>query len=247
MNDATGLLPDGLRLAPVWRRSAAALINLLIVIAGILAAGAGVFGAVRLGLTRPLAPARRLMTRRLARWEKRFDRSSGPMRLSAQARLLIWVPSLALELDRRNWRGVGARVMGIRRVEVRTSGPIGVRAAVQRRLVSDGYGLVTSWAVRPLVKRSRSKMKQIQPEFRELRRVHGDDPEALNEARSKLYRDHKVSVSASCLGPFLSAVLLRTLPILLSPTRQGLPDRVAGIVTVLDEPTADTHSRRGGH
>jgi hypothetical protein len=246
MSDAAELLPEGLALAPVWRRVAAVVINLLIVIAGIVAAGASVFGAVKLGLTRPLAPARRLLTRRLAGWGKRLDRSSGPMRMSARTRLLIWVPSLALELDRRNWRGVGARMMGIRRVEVRTGGPISVRAALQRRLVSNGYGLITRWAVRPLVTRSRSRMKQTQPEFRELQRVHADEPDAFREARIKLYRDHKVKLSASCLGPFLRAVMLRTLPILLSQTRQGLPDRVAGIVTVRDDPTPDAHPRRSG-
>ena len=75
MNNAEELLPDGLVLAPVWRRALAVLINLLVVIAGIVAVGAGVFGAVKLGLTRRLAPARGLLTRRLAALRRALDPS----------------------------------------------------------------------------------------------------------------------------------------------------------------------------
>jgi hypothetical protein len=234
MNDAVDLLSDGLELAPVWRRAVAGLIN-LVVIAGLVAAVAGVFGAIELGLTRWLTPARRLFTRRLDAWGERFDPTQRPVRFSAQTRLLISVPTLALELDGRNRRGVGARMMGIRRVEVWTGGPITLRAALIRHVVSRGFGLAIGRISRPITKRARSRMDEIQSALRELQRAHADDPEALLAATTKLYRDHDVNPFASCLWPMLIVAFVRTLPVFLSPLRQGLPDRVAGIVTVLED------------
>lgn len=239
MNSADELLPDGLELAPVWRRAVAGLINLLVVVVGLVAVGAAVFGAIRLGLTRPVAPVRRMLTRRLAVWGERFDPTPKPMRFSAQTRRLISVPSLALELDGRNRRGVGARAIGIRRVDVRTGGPITLRAALIRHLVSRGYVLATGWILGPSTKRSQSRMEEIRPALSELQRLHANDPEALLKATSKLYREHKVNPFASCLWPMLFAVVVRLLPAFLSPLRQSLPDRVAGIVVVIDDFTPD--------
>ncbi len=246
MNTAVDLLPDGLQLAPVWRRAVAGLIDLLLVTAGLVAAGATVFAAIKLGLTRRLSPTRRLLTHMFAAWGERFDRAQRPMRFSPQTQLLISVPALALELDGRNRRGVGARVMGIRRVDVRTGGPITLRAALIRHVVSDGHGLATSWILRPMTRRMKSGMEELRPALRELQRAHAGEPEALQEATMKFYRDHKVNPFASCLWPMLSGVFVRMLPAFLSPLRQSLPDRVAGIVAVLDDSTPDRRHVAGG-
>jgi hypothetical protein len=247
MSNAVDLLPDGLELAPVWRRAVAVLINLLVVAAGLVAAGAAVFGAIKLGLCRRLTAARRLLAGRLAAWRERFDPANRPMGLSARTRLLVSGASLALELDGRNRRGIGARVMGIRRVDVRTGGPITLRVALIRHVVSHGCGVATGWILGPITKRSISRMEEIQPALPESQRVHADDPEALQEATSKLYRDLNVNPSASCLWPpMLAVVFVRMLPVFLSPLRQSLPDRVAGIVAVLDHSTPDQHHVGGG-
>jgi hypothetical protein len=241
MDTAVDLLPDGLELAPVWRRAAAGLINLLVVVAGLAVAGVAVFAAFKLGLTRRLTPAGGALSRKLDAWGERSDSSQKPVGLSAQTRLLISVPGLSLELDGRNRRGVGARAMGIRRVDVRTGGPVTFRAALIRHVVSNGYGLATGRLLRPITQRSYSRMQEFRPALRELQRVHADNPEALQEATSRFYRDHRVNPLASCLWPLLSGVVVRMLPFLLSPLRQSLPDRVARIVVVLD---ARSPSRR---
>ncbi len=62
----------------------------------------------------------------------------------------------------------------------------------------------------------------------------------------KFYRDHKVNPFASCLWPMLSGVFVRMLPAFLSPLRQSLPDRVAGIVAVVDDSTPDRRHVAGG-
>jgi hypothetical protein len=64
----------------------AVLINLLVVTAGLVAVGAAVFGAIQLGLTRRVTPARRLLTGRLAASGERFDPAHMPMGLSARTR-----------------------------------------------------------------------------------------------------------------------------------------------------------------
>jgi hypothetical protein len=207
MNTAVDLLPDGLELAPVWRRAAAGLINLLVVVAGPAVAGAAVFAAFKLGLTRRLTPAAGVLSRTFDAWGERCDSSEKPLGFSARTRLLISVPGLSLELDGRNRRGVGARATGIRRVDVRTGGPITFRAALIRHVASNGYGLATGRLLRPIAQRS-----------------------------------HPL---ASCLWPLLSGVVVRMLPLLLSPLRQNLPDRVAGIVVVLDESTPDRRHAGG--
>ena len=149
--------------------------------------------------------------------------------------MLMSVPGLALELDRRNRRRTGASVMRIRRVDIRTGGPITLRAALIQNLVSQGSSVAWSKVTRPLTKRSKSRLAEIRPELDELERVHADDPVARQEATMRLYEDHKVNPSASCLATLLSIFVFRTLPVLLSPLRQSLPDRVAGIVVVLDD------------
>lgn len=238
MNHGVDLLPNGLELAPVWRRAAAALINVLAVIAGVVAAGVAVFGGVKLGLTRRLAPALRPLSRRWSAWAEGLDHTQGPAPVSAQTRLLISVPSVALDLDARNRRWVGARVMRIRRVDVRTGGPITLRAALIEHVVSSGYTAATSRILSAIMKRSTSRIEEIQPALRELQRVHAGNPEAINEATIALYREHNVHPFASCLWTMLSGLFVRAIPVILSPLRQSIPERAARIVTVLDEPRA---------
>ncbi len=75
-------------------------------------------------------------------------------------------------------------------------------------------------------------MAELQPRLDELRRVHADDPDALDQATMKLYREQKINPLRSCWWAILFGAGARTIPLLRSPLRQSLPDRVAGIVVV---------------
>jgi uncharacterized RDD family membrane protein YckC len=50
-------------------------------------------------------------------------------------RLALWAVSAPIEIRLRNWRSPGARAMGLRRVDVRTGGPVSIRSAFIRNAV----------------------------------------------------------------------------------------------------------------
>ena len=233
-------LPAGLAVAPVWRRAAAGLIDVTAAVAGLAVVGGAAFGASELGPRRLRALSRRQLLSRAAEASDRTGASP------SSTELLILGAFLALKLDEKNRVGFGARVIGIRRVDVRTGGPITARAALIGHLVMSCQQFAVKQILAPISKRSRSKRMnpEFQAELRELKRLHADDPKALEEAMARLYRDHNFNPCTSCLWPVLIITAARAFPMFLSPLRQGLPDRVAGIVTVVDQATPEAVGQR---
>jgi hypothetical protein len=227
------MLPPGVELAALRRRAAAASINVLVGIAALITAGLGVFAAFKLRrLWRPLM--RRLMRERVSRKlriEPQFTQ------WSPQARMMIAVPANAMQLDGRNRRSIGARVMGIRRVDVRTGGSIGLRSALIRLAVSNAHTSVGSRITRVFTRRWTKEAEALQSELRELQRQHAGDAEALNQATMEFHRERGVNPFRSCFVPILLGWAINIVPVLLSPLRQTLPDRAAGIVVVVDQPS----------
>jgi len=219
-------LPNGLAVAPVWRRFVAILINLTVAIVPL--AGAA-FGGYK--LRRFLGPPLRPLTRRLEAWGEAHDFESGKGKFSLRTRMLIEVVGLTLELDSRNRRSLGARAMRIRRADGLTGGPVTVRGA----LIRNWAQRATSAGLGPLVKRasarSTERMRALQPEIKELQRAHADDKAAQQQALMRFYREHDVSPFRSC-APTLLTLVTPSLAVLLSPHRQSLPDRLAGIIWV---------------
>jgi hypothetical protein len=222
--------PEGVRVAETWRRLAAGLINLL---AGVAIAAAGGLSIYR--LRRWLGPPLRPVGKRFASCGQRnFDGSDGKLPLRTPM-MLLEVVGLTLDLDRVNRRSLGARVMRIRRADARTGGSVSARSVLIRHLAQRTSGAVLGPLASRGTKRYSEQMQALQPELKRLQRAHSDDKKAQQEALMRFYKEHKVSPLRSCLPPLVISVAAQRLPVLLSPRRQNLPDRLAGIVWVVED------------
>lgn len=198
-----------IELASPGRRMAAGLVN----VAQILFLGAL---AIAIGANLPL----------VRRW--RDSDSSRPMPAKpSRAMRLVTGASTAADVAYRNQRSLGARLLGIRRVDATTGGPISVRSAVVHRLVTD-----LAWRVMQIPsRRSQLQLREIAPILREIQQRHAGNPEASAREIAEVYRTHDVNPFGSCWLTFVGPLLMQ-LPAFFSRNRQTLPDRLAGIVVV---------------
>ena len=228
--DRNASLPNGLAVAPVWRRAVAGLINLTVAIVPL--AGAGFGGnKLRRFLGPPLGP----LMRRLEAWGEAHGSDSDKRDLSPRARMLIEVVGLTLELDARNRRSVGARAMRIRRADALTGGPVTLPSALLRHWAQQAVGAGLRPVAKRVSQRFTERMQALQPQLEELKRSYADDKAAQQQALETFYREHDVNPFRSC-APTLLTLVAPSLPVLFSPRRQSLGERVAGIVWVLEDP-----------
>lgn len=222
--------PTGVRVAETWRRLVAGLINLVVGVAIAAVAGFSMYK-----LRRWLGPLLRPVGRRVATWgERNFEGSDGKLPLRAQM-MLLEVVGLTMELDRINRRSLGARVMRIRHADARAGGPVSARSVLIRHFAQRASGAVLGPLVSRATRRYSEQMEALEPELKRLQRAHSDDKAAQQKALMRFYQEHKVNPLRSCLPPLVISVCAQRLPVLLSPRRQNLPDRLAGIVWVVED------------
>jgi 60Kd inner membrane protein len=169
------------------------------------------------------------MTERRA-CEVNADGPPGPMGSSTTVSSAI---SMGLEVGLRNWRSPGARLLGIRRVDAATGGPISIRSIVIHHFAARLLSAPFLELARPLQRREMERMQELAPLIAELRREHADDQEAMERAMMEFYAENRVNPLRSCLWVPGSVLAVRG-AIFLSSRGQPLPDRLAGIVVVRD-------------
>jgi 60Kd inner membrane protein len=134
----------------------------------------------------------------------------------------------------RNAQTEGRRRMGVRCVDARTGGPIGVR----RSIALYGYAEAVSWiVVRPLhdrFERNRRQLLELEPEIRRLREHHAGDKQAEQSTLADLYESRNLSPLRGCL-PLLAPMVPQVAMMFASPRHQTLSEWIAGIVWVIDE------------
>lgn len=223
-----GELPPGVCVAPLWRRVVAVLINVAVGIGSLV--GVGVAGYKLRGvLESPLRP----LATRFGAWREAQQHAEGNSGMSLRARMLFQVEGLVFELDRRNRPGLGARVMRIRRVDLRSGGPISVRSALIGHFVQAAIGAALAALARPLTKRAYERVQALQPQIKELQRSHAEDKAAQQEALMRFFREQNVSPLRSC-GPAMLPMLAPIMAVLFSRRHQTVPDRLAGIVWIIN-------------
>jgi len=222
-------LPAGLALAPLWRRAVAVMIDVSIITA-VAAVGKRAFDAA----AKSRQPVSWLVTRFIEnakryRWE----------RLSSRGRLMIQVVVLAFDLQDRDQRGPGARVMGLRSVELRTGGPIRVSTVLIRHLATAASRELRYEAIGAVTASPSLRLRELQPRLRELERRHADDKAEAARAMKDLLRAEGLRPFRSWAWTGLCHFAAIVLPVLLSPRRQSIPDRLAGVVVVADVRVTD--------
>jgi 60Kd inner membrane protein/RDD family len=157
----------------------------------------------------------------------------GPVPLSTRWNLVIWGASAAVRVSIRNWRSPGDRALGLRRVDVRTGGPLSVRNALVEQSVVIASGQLRRRLMKPWLTRSQRRLEALLPEMKQIQREFADDREAREQALKAFYKRNHVNPAASCAPSLLGAILMYA-PGLWSPLNQTLPERLGGIVVVQD-------------
>jgi hypothetical protein len=126
------------------------------------------------------------------------------------------------------------RIVGLRRADAQTGGPITVRSSVVREVVVTAWRGLIRRAQRPAEERFRERRRMMEADLEEVRRQHPDfDDAARQRAMTEVLKRHGVSPWGSCVRGLLG-IVPPCMPALWSERNRTLEDRLAGIVVVRD-------------
>ncbi|HTX12526.1 MAG TPA: RDD family protein [Solirubrobacteraceae bacterium] len=209
--------PPGLKVASLWRRLGAAAIDTVVFVppALVVFAGGGALYVL---------------------WRRRGEHEPDDwpvFKPSSRWNLVIWSATTAARVPSRNWRTPGYRALGLRRVDVRTGGPLSARNVLVQAIVAMASGELRRQLMHPWVMRKKRRLEALQPELAQIRRAHPDDPEAQHQALKEFSKRNHVNPAASCAPPLLGSAVMQA-PVLWSRLNQTVPERLAGVVVVQD-------------
>ncbi|MFL5821851.1 MAG: YidC/Oxa1 family membrane protein insertase [Solirubrobacteraceae bacterium] len=142
--------------------------------------------------------------------------------------------SEGLGVATRNWRGAGFHVLGLRRVDARTGGPITVRSAVIGVLFDRAWSLVTGPPFAARAKREHERLNALAPQAKEIERTYEGDQPARVRAMMQLYKENRVNPFAGCGQLFLGGMASQLVLALGSRNGRTVRDRVTGTMVIVD-------------
>ncbi len=175
---------------------------------------------------------------------ERVQRVFTKMMTTRRVRAFAWAVRL-VSLPARNRRSPGKALVGIRTVDARSGGPVSLRSAVVGQLVELAYEQLVRRVRAPTRRRYERRRVDAERRVQEIRATHAGDSEAIQAATAQVYRDNGVNCLAS-FATSLPVILVMPLTALLSPRRQTVADRLAGIVVVRDRSRPRAPRRLGG-
>lgn len=117
-----------------------------------------------------------------------------------------------LAIANRNRRSPGFRLVGLRRVDARTGGPISVRSVLIGVLFDQAWQAATRPLFRSRVHRRLDRMAELAPKLKEIEHKYRDDLQARQRAVMELYEANEIRPFAGCgwlvAGPILSQLVL---------------------------------------
>jgi hypothetical protein len=159
----------------------------------------------------------------------------GELLRSGALRPAFWGAGAGLAIANRNWRSPGFRVVGLRRVDARTGGPISLRSALIGVLFDQARQAATRPLFRSRAHRGRARMAELAPTVKEIEHRYAGDREARQRAVKEFYKVNDVKPFAGCgwqvAGPILSQVVLAATAI---RDGQTVYDRLTGTIVVTD-------------
>jgi 60Kd inner membrane protein len=144
------------------------------------------------------------------------------------------VATVALAPVGRNWRGPGYRVLGLRRVDAHSGGPVSIRSAVVGATFDSAWRAATLSLSRPRLNREQERMTALQAQMKEIERKYGADAEARQKALMQFYKTKGVSPLPACAWGTLPGLLVQLLVLACSRHGQTIRDRVTHTVVILD-------------
>jgi hypothetical protein len=157
----------------------------------------------------------------------------GELRRSHAVRTALGGARAGFAIAGRNWRSPGFRVVGLRRVDARTGGPLSVRSALIGVLFDQARQAATRPLSRSRVHATRDRRSELAPKLKEIEREHSTDGEGRRRAVEELYRANGIKRSAGCgwqvAAGVLSQVLLAATAI---PDGRTVYDRLTGTIVV---------------
>jgi hypothetical protein len=220
------------------RRLLAGLIDLAGWLVGLAMSVAGVVALAEVGVLPSLWRSRPVRAVR-GRIGRRF--SDDPEPATRVRRVLESRPSqfafyafgLTIAVWRRNGRGPGYRLLGLRRVDAGTGGPVGIRAAVVRYSVGQSRRALLRFALTPIRRKGAIRAQDAARERRRVIAEHAGDPEALKRAMRS-----QGPPLRSCLWalPYAVAACAIEAATLSGTEKRSLADRLACTVVIVDRP-----------
>jgi len=217
-----------MQVASLRARLLATLLGAAVVILGIAAAiGLGAGGAHAYARVRGTDDKREADPDEDEDRPREFPRRAGELLQAPPVRAALWGASAGLAVAGRNLRGPGFRVVGLRRVDARTGGAIGVRSAVVGFLFDRAQHATAGLLFR-------YRMSELAPKLQEIERTHANDSQAHQEALAELYRANALRPTVTCgwtlVGPILTQLVLAI------GIRDGrtVRDRLTGTIVVAD-------------
>jgi uncharacterized RDD family membrane protein YckC len=141
---------------------------------------------------------------------------------------------VAREIALRNVRSPGKCVLRIRRVDASTYGPVTVTSAVISKAVRAGSFYLLGRAIAPARQRALEQWNEYSTKTTELKERYGDDGEGLQRALMEASGGGATGCLKNCGMTLFGFIPFTELPALLSPLRQGLADRLAGTVVIVE-------------
>jgi RDD family len=169
--------------------------------------------------------------RRWARARGRAQDSSVPVRMMGSMNTSASGAWRALNLAMPNWRSPGLRVLGLRRVDARTGGPVGARQAIVRSLADNLERGLWHELIRPATERAELRQRAANDEIARMRETRPDaDPEELN--RDALAIQARLGASCAPTRRLLLPLAFNWLAMLQSRRRQLPGERLARTVVI---------------
>lgn len=153
---------------------------------------------------------------------------------SARWQRAVQVATLALAPAGRNWRSLGYRLLGLRRVDARADAPVSIRSAVVEAIFDSVWQPATNSLSRPRLSREKERLTALRTQMEEIEREYAADEEARGKALMQFYRTNRVSPLPVWGWSVLPALLVQLLDLLFSTQGRTIRDRVTHTVVIVD-------------
>jgi uncharacterized RDD family membrane protein YckC len=144
---------------------------------------------------------------------------------------------LVIDVHQRNWQTNGRRWMHVRRVDVADGGPVRVRSAIVRSLVSWLVSRSISRGIEIDLKRRDGAWDRIKPEFVQIVRDHPDDWRRAARKILRLANENRANPFTPLLFIPAAQLVIHLISITLLSKRQGIADLLGGTVLVMEDPS----------